>query len=185
MTGRGDYIDLAMLDVQTAFLSNQAMNYLLSGRTPQRQGNRHPNIMPQDVFKCRDGDVVLAVGNDGQFAKMCVALKRPELATDPRYVKNADRVRNMDELMALIAEIFAQWSRADLVDALEKVGVPCGPINSIAEVFEQEQIKHRGMRMDLPHPRSGTRAVGRQSDQFCRNAAALRSRAAAARPAQR
>ena len=145
-----------MLDVQTAFLSNQAMNYLLSGRTPKRQGNRHPNIMPQDVFKCRDGDVVLAVGNDGQFAKMCVALKRPELGSDPRYVKNADRVRNMDELMAKIAEIFAQWSRADLVDALEKAGVPCGPINSIPEVFELEQIKHRGMRMDLPHPKSGT-----------------------------
>ena len=156
VTGRGDHIDLAMLDVQTAFLSNQAMNYLLTGRTPKRQGNRHPNIMPQDVFKCRDGDVVLAVGNDGQFAKMCVALKRPELASDPRYVKNADRVRNMDELMAKIAEIFAQWSRADLVDALEKAGVPCGPINSIPEVFEQEQIKHRGMRMDLPHPKSGT-----------------------------
>ena len=80
--------------------------------------------MPQDVFKCRDGEVVLAVGNDGQFAKMCVALERPELASDPRYIKNADRVRNMHDLMALIAEIFAQWSRADLVDALEKAGVP-------------------------------------------------------------
>jgi crotonobetainyl-CoA:carnitine CoA-transferase CaiB-like acyl-CoA transferase len=156
VTGHGEFIDLAMLDVQTAVLSNQAMNYLLSGRTPRRQGNRHPNIMPQDVFKCRDGEVVLAVGNDGQFAKMCVALGRPEIASDPRYIKNADRVRNMPELMALIADIFAQWSRADLVDALEKVGVPCGPINSIAEVFDQEQVKHRGMRMDLPHPRSGT-----------------------------
>jgi len=156
VTGHGEFIDLAMLDVQTAVLSNQAMNYLLSGRTPRRQGNRHPNIMPQDVFKCRDGEVVLAVGNDGQFAKMCVALGRPEIAGDPRYIKNADRVRNMPELMALIAEIFAQWSRADLVDAMEKAGVPCGPINSIAEVFDQEQIKHRGMRMDLPHPRSGT-----------------------------
>jgi crotonobetainyl-CoA:carnitine CoA-transferase CaiB-like acyl-CoA transferase len=156
VTGKGDHIDLAMLDVQAAFLSNQAMNYLLSGRTPRRQGNRHPNIMPQDVFKCRDGEVVLAVGNDGQFAKMCVALKRPELASDPRYIKNADRVRNMDELMAVITEIFAQWSRADLVQALEAVSVPCGPINSIAEVFEQEQIKHRGMRMDLPHPKSGS-----------------------------
>jgi crotonobetainyl-CoA:carnitine CoA-transferase CaiB-like acyl-CoA transferase len=155
VTGRGDYIDIAMLDVQAAFLSNQAMNYLLSGRTPRRQGNRHPNIMPQDVFKCRDGDVVLAVGNDGQFAKMCIALGRPELANDPRYVKNADRVRNVDGLMALIAKIFAQWGRDDLVQALENVGVPCGPINSIAEVFAQEQIKNRGMRMDLPHPRSG------------------------------
>jgi crotonobetainyl-CoA:carnitine CoA-transferase CaiB-like acyl-CoA transferase len=108
------------------------------------------------VFKCGDGDVVLAVGNDSQFAKMCVALRRPELARDPRYAKNADRVRNMNELMALIAEIFLLWSRADLVRALESAGVPCGPINSIADVFAQEQIKHRGMRMDLQHPKSGS-----------------------------
>ncbi|HVG51921.1 MAG TPA: CaiB/BaiF CoA-transferase family protein [Xanthobacteraceae bacterium] len=156
VTGKGNYIDLAMLDVQTAFLSNQAMNYLLSGRTPQRQGNRHPNIVPQDVFMCRDGAVVLAVGNDSQFAKMCTALNRPEVGTDPRYAKNSDRIRHKEELMTLIAEIFAQWSRADLVAAMEKVSVPCGSINSIPEVFEQEQIKHRQMRMDLPHPRSGT-----------------------------
>jgi crotonobetainyl-CoA:carnitine CoA-transferase CaiB-like acyl-CoA transferase len=156
VTGRGDHIDIAMLDVQTAFLANQAMNYLLTGRTPKRQGNRHPNIMPQDVFKCRDGDVVLAVGNDGQFAKMCEALGETELGSDPRYKRNADRVRNVDELMAKIADVFARWNRADLVQALEKAGVPCGPINSIPEVFEQPQIKHRGMRMDLPHPRAGT-----------------------------
>lgn len=154
-TGRGDFIDLAMLDVQTAVLANQAMNYLLSGRTPQRQGNRHPNIMPQDVFKCADGDVVLAVGNDGQYAKMCQALGRPELATDPRYARNADRVRHKDELMPLIAQIFAGWKRSDLVEAMERVGVPCGPINSVAEVFEEPQVKHRGMRFDLPHPSSG------------------------------
>jgi len=154
-TGRGDFIDLAMLDVQTAVLANQAMNYLLSGRTPQRQGNRHPNIMPQDVFKCADGDVVLAVGNDGQYAKMCQALGRPELATDPRYGRNADRVRHKDELMPLIAQIFAGWKRSDLVEAMERAGVPCGPINSVAEVFEEPQVKHRGMRFDLPHPNSG------------------------------
>jgi crotonobetainyl-CoA:carnitine CoA-transferase CaiB-like acyl-CoA transferase len=156
VTGRGDHIDIAMLDVQTAFLANQAMNYLLTGRTPKRQGNRHPNIMPQDVFKCRDGDVVLAVGNDGQFAKMCAALGETELGSDPRYTRNADRVRNMDELMAKIADVFARWSRADLVQAMEQAGVPCGPINSIAEVFDEPQIRHRGMRMDLPHPPGGT-----------------------------
>ncbi len=109
ITGRGDYIDLAMLDIQTAVLSNQAMNYLLSGRVPKRQGNRHPNIMPQDVFKCADGQVVLAVGNDGQYARMCEALKRPDLAADPRYIKNADRVRNKEELLPLIEGIFRQW----------------------------------------------------------------------------
>jgi len=155
-TGRGDFIDLAMLDVQTAVLSNQAMNYLLSGRTPQRQGNRHPNIMPQDVFQCADGPVVLAVGNDGQYAKMCQALKRPELATDPRYAKNADRVRNKDELMPLIAQIFATWKRAPLVEAMEQAGVPCGPINTVLEVFADTQVKARGMKFDLPHPQSGS-----------------------------
>jgi crotonobetainyl-CoA:carnitine CoA-transferase CaiB-like acyl-CoA transferase len=156
VTGNGDYIDLAMLDIQTAVLSNQAMNYLLSGRVPKRQGNRHPNIMPQDVFKCADGQVVLAVGNDGQYVKMCEALKHPELAADPRYIKNADRVRNKEELLPLIEEIFSKWTRADLCAAMDAVGVPCGPINSIDEVFEIPQVKHRGMRMDLPHPTSGT-----------------------------
>lgn len=155
-TGKGDFVDLAMLDVQTAVLANQAMNYLLSGRTPQRQGNRHPNIMPQDVFACADGDVVLAVGNDGQYAKMCQALGRPELATDPRYAKNADRVRHKDELMPLIAQIFKQWKRADLVAAMEQAGVPCGPINTVPQVFEEPQVKHRGMRFDLPHPVGGS-----------------------------
>lgn len=156
VTGKGEFIDLAMLDVQTAVLSNQAMNFLLSGRVPQRQGNRHPNIMPQDVFACADGAVVLAVGNDGQYAKMCQALQRPELASDSRFVKNADRVRNKEILMPLIAEIFSGWQRADLVEAMETAGVPCGPINSVAEVFEVPQVKHRGMRMELPHPSSGT-----------------------------
>ena len=154
-TGEGDYIDVAMLDVQAAVLANQAMNYLMSGRTPRRQGNRHPNIMPQDVFRCRDGDVVLAVGNDGQFAKMCQAVGRPEVGSDPRFAKNADRVRHKDELMPLIAGIFADWLRADLVAAMERAGVPCGPINSIPEVFDDPQIKHRAMRIDLPHPSVG------------------------------
>jgi len=155
VSGTGDYIDVAMLDVQTAVLANQAMNFLMTGRTPRRQGNRHPNIMPQDVFRCRDGDVVLAVGNDGQFAKMCQALGRPELGTDARFAKNADRVRHNDELMPLIAHIFAEWPRADLVAAMERAGVPCGPINSIAEVFEDPQIKHRAMQIELPHPTAG------------------------------
>jgi crotonobetainyl-CoA:carnitine CoA-transferase CaiB-like acyl-CoA transferase len=154
-TGRGDYIDIAMLDVQTAVLGNQAMNFLLTGRTPQRQGNAHPNIVPQDVIPCRDGAVVLAVGNDGQYAKMCGVLGDTALSAE-RFVKNPDRIRHKDELMALIAKVFAQWTRAELVNALEKVGVPCGPINSIPEVFEDAQVKHRRMRIDLPHPSSGT-----------------------------
>jgi crotonobetainyl-CoA:carnitine CoA-transferase CaiB-like acyl-CoA transferase len=155
VSGQGDYIDVAMLDVQTAVLANQAMNYLMTGRTPRRQGNRHPNIMPQDVFSCSDGDVVLAVGNDGQFAKMCDAVGRPEVGRDPRFARNPDRVRHKDELIPLIASIFATWSRADLVAAMERAGVPCGPINSIAEVFEDPQIKHREMQIELDHPTAG------------------------------
>jgi crotonobetainyl-CoA:carnitine CoA-transferase CaiB-like acyl-CoA transferase len=158
-TGKGDYIDLAMLDIQTAVLSNQAMNYLLSGRVPKRQGNRHPNIMPQDVFRVADGQVVLAVGNDGQYAKMCEAIKRPDLANDPRFTKNADRVRNKEVLLPQIEEAFKTWKKADLVAAMEAVGVPCGPINAIDEVFEIPQIKHRNMRMDLAHPASQTGSV--------------------------
>jgi crotonobetainyl-CoA:carnitine CoA-transferase CaiB-like acyl-CoA transferase len=154
-SGLGDYIDVAMFDVQAAVLANQAMNYLMSGRTPRRQGNRHPNIMPQDVFRCRDGDVVVAVGNDGQFAKMCQAVGRPKIGIDPRFAKNPDRVTHKDELIPLLASIFADWARADLVAAMERAGVPCGPINSIPEVFEDPQIKHRGMQIDLPHPSVG------------------------------
>ncbi len=116
--------------------------------------------------------------------KCAVALGRPELAADPRYIKNADRVRNMPDLLALIAEIFAQWKRADLVAALEKAGVPCGPINSIAEVFEiPEQIKHRGMRMELPHPRSGTVPSVANPISLPEHTDPLRSRPADARSA--
>jgi len=155
VTGRGDYIDLAMLDVQAAMLANQAMNYLLTGRTPRRYGNGHPNIMPQQVFKCRDGDMVLAVGNDGQYAKLCEVLGRPELR-DPRFAKNAGRVEHRDELLRLLAAIFAEWNRADLLSTLERAGVPSGPINTIPEALADPQIKHRGTLVDVPHPVVGT-----------------------------
>ena len=151
-TGEGEYIDLAMLDVQTAVLSNQAMNHLLSGKTPKRGGNAHPNIQPQDVYACKDGDVILAVGNDRQFVKLCDALKRPELATDARFSVNAQRAINVRELTTLLQEEFSGWSRADLVAALSAAGVPCGPINSIPEVFQEPQVQHRRMLRTLPHP---------------------------------
>jgi len=155
VSGQGDYIDLAMLDVQAATLANQAMNHLLTGSTPRRYGNGHPNIMPQQVFKCRDGDIVLAVGNDGQYAKLCQALDRAELK-EARYAKNKGRVEHRDELLATLARIFAEWKRADLVALLDPAGVPCGPINSVPEVFADPQIRHRGMRIDIEHPLSGT-----------------------------
>ncbi|AHG62446.1 CaiB/BaiF CoA transferase family protein [Advenella mimigardefordensis] len=151
-TGQGDYIDLAMLDVQTAVLSNQAMNHLLSGKTPKRGGNAHPNIQPQDVYSCRDGDVILAVGNDRQFVKLCEALQRPELASDARFSVNAQRARHVGELTALLQDVFADWARADLVAVLSAAGVPCGPINSIPEVFQEPQVQHRRLLRTLPHP---------------------------------
>lgn len=154
-TGNGDYIDLAMLDVQAAILANQAMNYLLTGRPPRRYGNGHPNIMPQQVFECRDGHIVLAVGNDGQYAKLCEVLAHPDLK-DERYTRNEGRVRNRDELLALIARLLSERGRGEVLDALEKAGVPAGPINTVPEMFEDPQAKHRGILVDIEHPLSGT-----------------------------
>lgn len=151
-TGAGEYIDLAMLDVQTAVLSNQAMNHLLSGNTPKRGGNAHPNIQPQDVYACRDADVILAVGNDAQYARLCQALGREELATDERFNVNAQRARHVGELTEILQAEFATRARADLIKTLSDAGVPCGPINSIPEVFAEPQVKHRQMLRALPHP---------------------------------
>ncbi len=151
-TGVGDTIDIAMLDVQVATLSNQAMNYLVSGQVPKRNGNAHPNIQPQDVFACADGDVILVVGNDGQFAKLCEALGHPEWAGDARFATNAQRVRHTRELSPLLRQAFAAWGRSPLIAALDAAGVPCGAINSVADVFEDPQVKARGMLKNVPHP---------------------------------
>jgi crotonobetainyl-CoA:carnitine CoA-transferase CaiB-like acyl-CoA transferase len=155
VSGAGEYIDIGMLDVQVAALANQAMNYLVSGKVPRRTGNAHPNIQPQDVFACRDGDMVLAVGNDGQFAKLCEVLGLPQLARDERFAKNAARVRNLETLLPIIAAKFKEKDRKHWVDALDAAGVPCGPINGIPEVFADPQVEHRRMRIDLPHPLAG------------------------------
>jgi crotonobetainyl-CoA:carnitine CoA-transferase CaiB-like acyl-CoA transferase len=155
-TGRGDYIDIGMLDVGVSFLANQAMNYLVSGKAPRRTGNAHPNIQPQDVFASRDGYMVLVVGNDGQFAKCCEVLGRPEWTTDERFAKNAGRVRNRVVLNGSIAEILRQRDTADWIAPLEAAGVPCGPINTVPQVFEEEQVRHRGMLVDIAHPLAGT-----------------------------
>ena len=151
-TGRGDYIDIAMLDVQVATLANQAMNFLVSGKVPQRNGNAHPNIQPQDVYACADGEVILVVGNDGQFAKLCEVFGHAEWACDERFATNAQRVRNIGPLSALLRTEFARRPRAQLIAALDAAGVPCGPINSVAEVFEEPQVKARGMLGYVPHP---------------------------------
>ena len=151
-TGQGDNIDIGMLDVQVASLANQAMNYLVSGKVPQRNGNVHPNIQPQDVYPCADGQLILVVGNDGQFGKLCDVLGHSEWASDPRFSVNAQRVRNIGELSALLRQAFAARTRHDLISALDRVGVPCGPINSVADVFNDPQVLARGMLKQVPHP---------------------------------
>ncbi len=155
-TGLGDTIDLAMLDVAAAFLANQAMNHLVSGRVPGRGGNQHPNIQPQDVFTCADGHFVLAVGNDGQFAKLCAVLGKAEWATDERFSANSARVGNSAELTTLLSECFAGWTREHIVGALDQAGVPAAPINTVDQVFADPQLVHRGMLRHLPHPVAGT-----------------------------
>jgi crotonobetainyl-CoA:carnitine CoA-transferase CaiB-like acyl-CoA transferase len=152
VSGEGEYIDLAMLDVQVGYLSNQAQNHLLSGKTPLRGGNAHPNIQPQDVFPCRDGEIVIVVGNDSQFAKFCAVVGRPEWIKDERYSTNPARVRNHASLNPMILAELKREDRAHWVAAFGKAGVPCGPINSIPEAFADPQVKHRGMLFDLPHP---------------------------------
>jgi crotonobetainyl-CoA:carnitine CoA-transferase CaiB-like acyl-CoA transferase len=151
-TGRGEYIDIGMLDVQVGFLANQAMNYLISGRPPRRTGNAHPNIQPQDVFACRDGHMVLVVGNDAQFEKFCAAVGRPEWAADTRFTSNAGRVCNREALRGLIADLLALNDVAHWVACIEAAGVPCAPINTIPMVLEEPQVRHREMLRHIPHP---------------------------------
>ncbi len=148
-TGRGEHIDIAMLDVAVSLLANQGMNYLLTGQTPVRRGNRHPNIQPQRVYRCIDGQIILAVGNDGQFAKLCAALGKPELAASEKFSTNDARVRNLPELDLLLDELLATFKKAELLAELESLGVPSGPINTIPEVLADPQVVHRQMQFEL------------------------------------
>ncbi len=151
-TGVGQHIDMALLDTMVGVLGNQALNYLVTGNVPHRLGNAHPNIVPYQVFEVRDGHVIVAVGNDGQFRQFCAVLKRPELATDPRFLTNAARVGNRKILLDAISIALRDFTRAELLTALETRGVPCGPINSVAEAFAEPQVLARGLRVDLPAP---------------------------------
>ena len=155
-SGKGDTIDIAMLDVATAMLANQAMNHLVSGDSPTRKGNKHPNIQPQDVFPVRNGHIVLAVGNDEQFVRFAAAIGRADLSDDPRYATNRERVRNLGTLHPLITECLAQRDLEDWIAIFGEQKVPCGPINTVPMVFAEEQVRHRKMLQDLPHPLSGT-----------------------------
>ncbi|VWD34807.1 CaiB/BaiF CoA transferase family protein [Burkholderia lata] len=151
-TGEGQYIDMALLDVQVALLANMNTNFLASAKPPVRWGNAHPNIVPYQTFQTRDGWIIVAVGNDGQFRKFVEAGGRPELADDERFATNPSRVRHRDTLVPILAEMVKARDKADWIGALEAAGVPCGPINDLDEVFDNEQVVARGMQVSLPHP---------------------------------
>lgn len=147
-TGRGQHIDMALYDAMTGVLANQALNFLVSGNVPHRMGNAHPNIAPYQVFEVRDGHLIIAVGNDRQFGHLCGLLGLDGLPADPRFASNAARVANRDALAAAISDRTRSYARDDLLAALEGAGVPAGPINTVADVFADPQIRHRGMQID-------------------------------------
>ena len=155
-TGQGQWIDLCLFDSAVAMMSVMDMNYLVSGKAPRRAGNAHQNIVPYEAFACADGHLILAVGNDSQFARFCELAGKPEWAADPRYAKNADRVKRRDALVPLVAAVLATRTQREWLAALEAAGVPCGPINTLDQVFADPQVAARDMKVDLPHPLAGT-----------------------------
>ncbi|MES2015680.1 MAG: CaiB/BaiF CoA-transferase family protein [Pseudomonadota bacterium] len=154
-TGVGQHIDMALLDTQVAMLANMGSNYLNSGKAPKRWGNAHANIVPYQTFACLDGHLIVATGNDGQYQKFVEAGQRPDLGSDPRFATNPLRVQNRDVLVPLLAEMVKTRSRQTWIDQLEAVGVPCGPINDIGEVFDNPQVKARGVAFEMDHPAAG------------------------------
>ena len=155
-TGQGQWIDACLFDSSVAMMAVIDMNYLLSGNAPARAGNAHQNIVPYQVFACADGHVILAVGNDGQFRKFCEIANEPQWVADERFATNAARVRHRDTLVPLIDAVMRTRSQRAWLDALERAGVPCGPINRLDQVFDDPQVRARGMKLDLPHPLAGS-----------------------------
>src|SRR5690606_684882 len=155
-TGIGQYVDMALLDVQVACLANQAMNYLATGRSPGRLGNAHPSIVPYQDFPTADGYMILAIGNDGQFARFCEEAGRPDLAQDVRFATNRARVAHRAELIPILRHLTTARTTAAWVAALESRAVPCGPINAMEQVFEDAQVRARGLRIEMPHPEIDT-----------------------------
>ena len=149
VTGKGQHIDMALMDVATALMANQAMNYLSSGQVPQRLGNAHPNIVPYQVFECSDGHIIIAVGNDGQFRKFCTVLGLSDIADDPAYATNPARLKNRDAITDILGAEAIKMTKKALLAACEARGVPAGPINAMDDVFADPQIVHRGMRVEL------------------------------------
>lgn len=154
-TGEGQQIDMALLDVQVAMLANVGSNYLTSGITPKRWGNDHANIVPYQSFACADGYIIVTCGNDQQYQRFCELGQRPELASDERFATNPLRVKHRDILVPLLAAMVKTKTKAEWINGLEAVGVPCGPINNVDEVFANEQVQARGIAIELPHPSAG------------------------------
>ncbi len=156
-TGEGQHIDMALLDVATSIMANQAMNFLVSGKPPTMMGNAHPNLAPYAVFDCADGWIILATGNDAQYQRLCAILGLDDMAKAPDFLTNADRIANRAEMTARITAATKRWAKADLLQACEDQGVPAGPINNLAEVFDDPQVQARGMKITpggLPGVRS-------------------------------
>lgn len=150
-TGQGQFIDIALLDSQVATLSNAGQYYLTSGKVTPRMGNAHPTIVPYEAFRAQDGDIILAVGNDKQFAEFCAFAGRGDLSADPKFATNANRVRNRAEIVPAVAQIIAQHSQKYWIENLEKRGVPCGPVNTLDKVFNDPQVQARGMVTEMAH----------------------------------
>jgi formyl-CoA transferase len=156
VTGQGQWIDVSLLDSCVAILANQAMNYFATGESPSSLGNAHPNIVPYQTFKTLDGALILACGNDNLFNKFCEVAECEHLAKDPKFSTNGERVKNREEITALLNEIFLKKTTKQWVALLEQAGVANGPINKIADVFEEPQVLARGMKFELPHAVAGS-----------------------------
>lgn len=150
-TGRGQLLDIALLDCAVALTSYMSLNYFVAQRLPRRLGNAHPNIVPYQVFKCSQGDIILAVGNDAQYERMCGVVGKPEWASDKRFCTGEARLRHRDALIPLLTDMFATRTMAEWVDLLNAANVPCGPINTLQEVFADEQVRHRKLKVEVQH----------------------------------
>jgi crotonobetainyl-CoA:carnitine CoA-transferase CaiB-like acyl-CoA transferase len=158
-TGKGCYVDAALVDSTVGVLSNQALNYLVSGKVPKRIGNAHANIVPYQVFPVADGYAIVATGNDAQYGKFCNVLGAPELAQNPEYKDNTGRLKHREELIGKLSALTSQMKRDDLLAKLEAQGVPAGPINNLEQVFNDPQVVHRGMQLDLPSAAAKTGSI--------------------------
>jgi formyl-CoA transferase len=165
-TGQGQHIDMALLDTQVGFLANQGANFLVTGEAPARLGNTHPNIVPYQSVPTKDGAIIIACGNDNLFNKLCDLIGQPSLKTDARFATNAARVANRDVLDPILDELFGKKTTVEWVAALEGAGVPCGPINNLKEVFENEQVKARQLKVEIEHPTAGKVALIRSPMRF-------------------